>query len=178
MALDGALADLADPSRATPGSSSCPAMIRARSNSSGTTPPTCWPRRCRRCSRHAGDHRPGDRERLLLRLRPQRALHARGFPGHRGEDARDHRARQALHQGGLEPRQGQAGVRRQGRGVQDRARSTPSRSDQRPEDLRAGRLVRPLPRPAHDLDGQDRRRLQADEGGRRLLARRQPTTRC
>ena len=49
------------------------------------------------------------------------------------------------------------------------------------EDLKiycAGRLVRPLPRPAHDLDRQDRQRLQADEGGRRLLARRLATTRC
>jgi threonyl-tRNA synthetase len=35
-----------------------------------------------------------------------------------------------------------------------------------------GRLVRSVPRPAHDLDRQDRQRVQADEGGRRLLARR------
>ena len=41
------------------------------------------------------------------------------------------------------------------------------------QDLQAGRLVRSLPRPAYDLDGQGRQRLQADEGGRRLLARRQ-----
>ena len=40
---------------------------------------------------NAGDHRPGDRERLLLRLRPQRAVHARRFSGDREEDARDHR---------------------------------------------------------------------------------------
>ena len=33
------------------------------------------------------------------------------FAGDRGEDARDHRARRALHQGGLEPRRGQAGLR-------------------------------------------------------------------
>ena len=43
---------------------------------------------------------------------------------------------------------------------------------QRPENLPAGRLVRSLPRPAHDLDRQDRQRLQAAEGGGRLLARR------
>ena len=49
---------------------------------------------------HAGDDRPGDRERLLLRLLPQRAVHARGFPGDREAHARDHRARQAVHQDG------------------------------------------------------------------------------
>ena len=38
--------------------------------------------------------------------------------------------------------------------------------------LRPGRLDRPVPRPAHDVHRQDRQRLQADEGGRRLLARR------
>ena len=37
-------------------------------------------------SRHAGDHRPGDRGRLLLRLRARRALHAR-------RSAQDRRAR-------------------------------------------------------------------------------------
>ena len=47
--------------------------------------------------RHASDHRPGDRERLLLRLRPRRALHAGRPAGHRGQDARDHRARFPLH---------------------------------------------------------------------------------
>ncbi len=41
-----------------------------------------------------------------------------------------------------------------------------------PQDLQAGRLVRPVPRAAHGLDRADRQRLQADEGCRRLLARR------
>ena len=60
---------------------------------------------------------------------------------------------------------------RQGRAVQGRAgRRDPGRRG--PQDLQAGRLVRPLPRPAHDLDRQDRQRLQADEGRGRLLARR------
>ena len=42
-----------------------------------------------------------------------------------------------------------------------------------PEDLQAGRLVRSVPRPAHGVDRPDRQCLQADEGGRCLLARRQ-----
>ena len=74
-------------------------------------------------------------------------------------------------------RQGQAGVRRQGRDLQGRAHRRDSRGPG-PQDLRAGRLVRSLPRPAHDLDRQDRQRLQAHEGGGRLLARRFATTRC
>jgi threonyl-tRNA synthetase len=41
------------------------------------------------------------------------------------------------------------------------------------QDLLSGRLVRSLPRPAYDVHRQDRQRLQADEGGRCLLARRQ-----
>ena len=99
------------------------------------------------------------------------------FAAHRKEDARDHRARQTLHQGSLVARRGQAGVPRQGRGLQGRAgRRHPGRPAI--EDLQAGRLVRSLPRPAHDLDRQDRQRLQADEGRGRLLARRSATTRC
>ena len=91
--------------------------------------------------------------------------------GDREEDARDHRARQTLHQGGMVAREDQAGVPRQGRDVQGRTgrRHSRQRADQ---DLQAGRLVRPLPRPAHDLDRQGRQRLQADEGRGRLLARR------
>ena len=122
-------------------------------------------------ARHAGHHRPGDRERLLLRLLPQPAVHAGGLRRDREEDARDHRARQTLHQGGLVARRGQASLPRQGRELQGRAgRRHPGRPAA--QDLQAGRLVRSLPRPAHDLDRQGRQRLQADEGRRRLLARR------
>ena len=62
-------------------------------------------------------------------------------------------------------------VRRHGRAVQGRAgrRHSGRPADQ---DLQARRLVRSVPRPAHDLDRQDRQRVQADESGRRLLARR------
>ena len=106
-------------------------------------------------ARHAGHHRAGDRERLLLRLLPQRAVHAGGLPGDREEDARDHRARQTVHQGRMGPREDQAGIPRQGRDVQGRAGRCHSgqRADQ---DLSSGRLVRPLPRPAHDERRQGR----------------------
>ena len=123
-------------------------------------------------ARHAGHHRAGDRERLLLRLLPQPAVHAGRFRRDREEDARDHRARQTLHQG----RRGRATrpssvFRDKGENFKvELVDAIPGRpADQ---DLQAGRLVRPLPRPAHDLDRQGRQRLQADEGRRRLLARR------
>ena len=76
-----------------------------------------------------------------------------------------------VHQGGVEPRGGEERVPRQGRAFQGGARRRDSRRRE-PEDLPAGRMVRPLPRAAHDLDRQGRQRLQAHEGGRRLLARR------
>ena len=172
MALDGALADLADPIERD---AKIEFVSPRRSARARAHPPRRRPRagrgRADAVARHPGHHRPGDRERLLLRLLPQPAVHAGGFRGDREEDARDHRARQTLHQGGVVARRGQARVPRQGRAVQGRAgRRHPGRpADQ---DLQAGRLVRPLPRPAHDLDRQDRQRLQADEGRGRLLARR------
>ena len=82
-------------------------------------------------ARHAGDDRPGDRERLLLRLLPQRAVHAGRFRRDREEDARDHRARSAVHQAGLGPREDQAGVPRQGRGLQGRTGGRHSRPTSR-----------------------------------------------
>ena len=61
--------------------------------------------------------------------------------------------------------------RDKGEAVQGRAgRRHPRRSAA--ENLQARRLVRSVPRPAHDLDRQDRQRIQAVEGRRRLLARR------
>ena len=78
-------------------------------------------------ARHPGHHRAGDRERLLLRLLPQRAVHAGGFRRDREEDARDHRARQTLHQGSLVARRGQERVSRQGRERSRSSWSTPSR---------------------------------------------------
>ena len=101
----------------------------------GTDPP-----RCRACAGrsgagavagHPGDHRAGDRERLLLRLLPQPAVHPGGLPGDREEDARDHRARQTVHQGDLGPREDQAGLPRQGRELQGRAGRRHSRATSR-----------------------------------------------
>ena len=91
--------------------------------------------------------------------------------GDREEDARDHRARQTVHARGVVARRGQARVPRQGRAVQGRAGGRDPRGSA-DQDLQAGRLVRPLPRPAHDVDRQGRQCLQADEGRGRLLARR------
>ena len=93
------------------------------------------------------------------------------FRRHRKEDARDRRARQTVHQGNLVARRRQASLRRHGRELQGRAGR---RHPERPADqnLQAGRLVRSVPRAAHDLDRQDRQCFQADESGRRLLAGR------
>ena len=73
------------------------------------------------------------------------------------------------------------------RRVFEKRRARPTRSsssmrsppDQSLKIYRQGDLVRPMPRPAHDLDGQDRQRLQADEGGRAPIgAGRFPATPC
>ncbi len=172
MALDGKVADLADPIEHD---AKIEFLDPRRSARAGAHPPRCRARARRSgadaVARHPGHHRSGDRERLLLRFLPQRAVHAGGFRRDREEDARDHRARQTVHQGSVVARRGQEGVSRQGRELQGRAgrRHSGRPADQ---DLQAGRLVRSVPRPAHDLDRQDRQRVQADEGRRRLLARR------
>ena len=102
MALDGTVADLADPIEHDAQNRIHRPRRRPRA---GTDParrrPCAGRSRADAVAGHAGHHRPGDRERLLLRLLPQRAVHAGGFCGDRKEDARDHRARQTLHQGSL-----------------------------------------------------------------------------
>ena len=111
-----------------------------RSARAGADPARCRARagrgRAGALSRHAGDHRPGDRERLLLRLRPQRALHAGGFRRHRGEDARDHRARTSR----SPRRSGRA--RRPSRCSPTRARPTSSSSSTRSPKARTSRSMR------------------------------------
>ena len=123
MALDGKLADLADPIEHD---AKIEFIDPRRSARAGTDPSRC--RACARrggavaVSRHAGHHRPGDRERLLLRFLPQRSRSRRRiFAAIEKKMARDHRARQTLHQGNLVARSGQ------GRGSRSTAR--PSRSN-------------------------------------------------
>ena len=64
---------------------------RARSRSAGSLPPLVGPpdggRGARALSRDQARPRPGDRERLLLRLLSREALHARRPRSHREEDA-------------------------------------------------------------------------------------------
>ena len=57
-------------------------------------------------------------------------------------------------------RAGQGLLQEEGRAVQDRAGRRHPRG-RGPEDLQAGRVARPVPRPAHDLDRADRQGLQA-----------------
>ena len=120
--------------------------------------------------RRAGDDRPGDRGRLLLRLRLQAPVHARGPRGDRdahGRTREEGRARRA--HGDAARRRGEV-LRGHGRALQGRDhRVDPvERADLA---LPRGRLHRPLPRPARAVDRQAAR-LQADQARRRLLARR------
>ena len=87
------------------------------------------------------------------------------------EDARDRRPQRSLHQGALEPPAGQGSLQEEGRAVQGRAGGCDPRGGGS-ENLQAGRMARPLPRPAHDLDRADRQGLQAHQVRRLLLARR------
>ena len=120
--------------------------------------------------RRAGDDRAGDRERLLLRLLVQAPVHARGSRGDREEDGR---AREARHPGQARG----VGARRGGRVLQVDRRALQGRDHRGDSRRRAdhalprGRLRRPLPRAARAVHRQAQG-LQADEGRRRLLARR------
>ena len=174
MRIDGAVRDLSDPLGRSGSDRDRDARRSARA---GTDPPRCRARagrgRAGAVAGHAGDDRPGDRERLLLRFRQATSRS-------RPTTCRSSRRRCARSSARNKPftkevwsrDKAQAGLCRQGRGLQGRADRRDSRGPG-PQDLHAGRLVRPLPRPAHGLDRPDRQRLQADEGGRRLLARRQ-----
>ena len=71
-------------------------------------------------SRGAGHHRPGDRERLLLRLLLQAAVHARGSRCHREADGGDRQARPARRAQGDAARRGGEVLPRPGRAVQGR----------------------------------------------------------
>ena len=124
-------------------------------------------------SRHASHHRPQHRERLLLRLRAQRAVHARRLPQDRGADARDRRPQRPLRARSVGPRRRHPVLPGPRRVLQGRADPRPARHrDHHP--LQAGRLDRPVPRPAYARHRRCRHGVQAAEGRRRLLARRPP----
>ena len=119
--------------------------------------------------RRQGRDRPADRERLLLRLRLPGADHRRRPRADRGggEAGAEGRSRPGNARGS-DARRGARALPRRGRAVQGRARRH-RRGRHHP--LRAGRLRRPLPRPAPaELEADQG--LQADEHRRRLLARR------
>ncbi len=120
----------------------------------------------------AGDDRPGDRERLLLRLRQAGAVPPRRSRQDRGEDgARSSRKNAPFTKEVWSRSKGEGALRRARRELQGRARRRHPRGRGR-QDLQAGRVARPLPRPAHGVDGPGRQGLQAAEDRRRLLARR------
>ena len=74
------------------------------------------------CPEYAGHHRPGDRERLLLRLRPRRAVHARTTSATIEEQMREIvAARDPIRTRGLGPRRGDPPLRGHGRELQGRA---------------------------------------------------------
>ena len=121
--------------------------------------------------RRAGDDRPGDRGRLLLRLRVQAAVHARGPRGDREAHGRD---REARHQG----RAQRDAARRRGEVLPATwASTTRPRSSRRFPRTRTISLYREgdfidLCRGPHVPSTGKLKVLQADEGRRRVLARR------
>ncbi len=102
----------------------------------------------------------------------ERAVYAGRSGGDRKTHGRDRQARPADPARGVGTRGRQARVCRAGRdlqGADHRRRDSGRRGNLH---LPPGRLVRPLPRPAPAVDRQAAARVQADEAGRRLLARR------
>ena len=107
MSLDGNLADLADPitadaaikfvARTDP--EALPMIRHDAAHVMAEAVQSLWPK-------VAGDDRPRDRGRLLLRLRQAGAVPPRRSRQDREANGRDHRQERALHQGGLEPQEG------------------------------------------------------------------------
>ena len=115
---------------------------------------------------------PGDRDRVLLRFRSRRAVHARGSRQDRGAHARDRDAatRRSHARCGTATRLSRFFDEHR-RELQGRIyRRDPGRRGDQP--LSARRFCRPLRRTAPALDGLSRPGIQADERRRRLLARR------
>ncbi len=126
-------------------------------------------------ARHAGHHRPGDRQRLLLRLPPQRAVHARRPAGHRKEDARDHRAatRPSPRRSGRATRPSACSPRRARAFKVELVDAIPPGEELKI--YRQGDWFDLCRGPHMTSTGKIGNRLQAAEGGRRLLARRLPS---
>ena len=114
-----------------------------------------------------GRDRPADREWLLLRLRVSAADPRGGPRGDRGRGRPRDRRRSDVGADGGRTRRGARAVRGRGRAVQSRARRHCRGADL---PLHAGRLHRPLPRPA-PAERQADRGAQAHGARRRVLAR-------
>ncbi len=124
-------------------------------------------------SRSAGDDRPGDRERLLLRLRLQAPVHARGSGRDRGAGWASSRSKDEKVERRVLPRD-EAVEHFKAQGELYKAEIIASiPADQDVSLYREGELRGPVPRPAR-AEHRQAEALQADEGGRRLLARRPP----
>ena len=140
-----------------PGSAGAdPARRRARDGGSGAVA----------VARHPGDHRPGDRERLLLRLRQGRS---RSIPTISPRS----KPRCTRSSSGTRPSPRSCGAATRPRtffrdkGEMFKVELVDAIPRGRgPEDLQAGRVARPVPRPAHDLDRADRQGLQAHQASR------------
>ena len=111
--VDGVLQDLdrpirsrlageVDPRRGRRGPAGDPPRLRPCHGGGGAGP----------VSRHAGHDRPGDRERLLLRLLPQRAVLDRRSGADRGADGRDREGRPAVRARGGDARRRACALRR------------------------------------------------------------------
>ena len=113
MSVNGRLADLADPIEA-----GAEVKIVTRNDpealeSSATMPRTFWRSRAGVVPGHPGDHRAGDENGFYYDFSATSRFIRTIFQDRRA-DARDHQAQQAVREGGLEPREGQSLLPREG----------------------------------------------------------------
>ena len=121
---------------------------------------------------HRVRHRADHRERLLLRLPLRRARLRRRLRPHRRGDGQDRRREPAGRPRRAAARRGAQALPEQGPALQGRAHRGPARRADH-QHLHPGRVRRPVPRAAPAQHRAPRQgHLQADQRGRRLLARR------